>query len=184
MADMRVGNAKVMFVPDFMILVQKQRNTFLAVKGGLREMGFDYSLLFPAKLRAATTNTTNCFFTLAEARHRIKNSDDCADHAVRLESTGADTMWQNRRGQRGMKPRMDSDLSAVPDLKQRIRERRSALWQAAALSVADYCSSPDIPGSPSSDGGSSIATRLSVYIHIFLRIYPADIRHYYLNSSI
>ncbi|KAJ1126335.1 hypothetical protein NDU88_004743 [Pleurodeles waltl] len=98
MADMRVGNAKVMFFPDYMITVQRQRNKFLAVKRRLREMGFTYSLLFPAKHHVVTTNTT-CIVTPEEAWQWIDNSDDCADHAVRQDSTGENTMQWNRRGQ-------------------------------------------------------------------------------------
>ncbi|KAJ1173765.1 hypothetical protein NDU88_005591 [Pleurodeles waltl] len=46
---------------------------------------------------------------------------------------------------------MDRDLPAVPDLEQKIQDRRSALQQAAALSSAGRCSSPIVPDSPYSD---------------------------------
>ncbi|KAJ1097154.1 hypothetical protein NDU88_002281 [Pleurodeles waltl] len=94
-----VGNAKVMFFPNYMITVQKQRSNFLAVKLRLSGMGFTYSLLFPAKLRVVTTNTTRFFVTPEEAWHWIENSDDCADCLMRLESAGEDTLRRNRRGQ-------------------------------------------------------------------------------------
>ncbi|KAJ1215971.1 hypothetical protein NDU88_003577 [Pleurodeles waltl] len=38
-----------------------------------------------------------------------------------------------------MKRQMDRDLSAVPDLEQRIQEQRNVLQQAVALSTARYC---------------------------------------------
>ncbi|KAJ1096397.1 hypothetical protein NDU88_001539 [Pleurodeles waltl] len=62
-----------------------------------------------------------------------------------------------------MKTCRGRDLPVVPDLEQRLQERRSALQRAAVPSGVGRCSGPDAPDSPSSDGESSVATWPSVH---------------------
>ncbi|KAJ1169838.1 hypothetical protein NDU88_001726 [Pleurodeles waltl] len=69
MAEVRVGSVKMMFLPDYTIAVQQQCNNFLAVKRHLREMGFAYSLLFPARLRVVDAGTMHFLTTPEEAWH-------------------------------------------------------------------------------------------------------------------
>ncbi|KAJ1164016.1 hypothetical protein NDU88_004463 [Pleurodeles waltl] len=96
LAEVRVSSAKVMFFPNYMIAVQ--RNNFLAVKRRLRDLGFAYSLLFPARLRVVAAYTTHFFTTPEEAWHWTESSDNCATRSVRLEPTGDSSSQQNRRG--------------------------------------------------------------------------------------
>ncbi|KAJ1202299.1 hypothetical protein NDU88_006099 [Pleurodeles waltl] len=65
--EVRMDSAKEMFFPDYTIAVQRQRNSFLAVKWNLREMRFTYSLLFPEKLLVVATDSTHFFTTPEEA---------------------------------------------------------------------------------------------------------------------
>ncbi|KAJ1144982.1 hypothetical protein NDU88_011274 [Pleurodeles waltl] len=60
---MRVGNATVMFFPDYTVAVQKQHNNFLAVKRHRRELGLTYSLLFLARLRVVADGAAYFFST-------------------------------------------------------------------------------------------------------------------------
>ncbi|KAJ1166355.1 hypothetical protein NDU88_006759 [Pleurodeles waltl] len=116
-----------MFFPDYTIAVQKQRNTFLEVKRRLHKMGFNYSLLFPANLHVVADNTTHFFNTPEEAWHWIEGSIVRTTRSAQLEKTREDSSQRNRRGQCRLKPQIDRDFSAVPDLEQRIQERRYAL---------------------------------------------------------
>lgn len=56
-----------MLFPDFSIETQKLRNSFDAVKAGLRSKGIKYSVLFPAKLRVIDGETVRFFTSPKEA---------------------------------------------------------------------------------------------------------------------
>ncbi|KAJ1100885.1 hypothetical protein NDU88_005960 [Pleurodeles waltl] len=122
MAEVWVESAKVMFFPAYMIAVQKQRNNFLAVKQHLHEMGFAYSLLFPAKPGVVAADTTLFFTTPEDSWRWIESSDNCTTEPLRLELTRDDNTRRHRRGQHRMKTQTDGDLPTVPDLEQRIQE--------------------------------------------------------------
>ncbi|KAJ1135334.1 hypothetical protein NDU88_001774 [Pleurodeles waltl] len=77
---------------------------------------------------------------------------------MRSGQPGGIDVRRNRGGRRRMKVRPGVGPPAVPDLEQRIQERRSAVQQALALSGAVRCSSTGSPGSVSSDGESSVVT--------------------------
>ncbi|KAJ1175869.1 hypothetical protein NDU88_001154 [Pleurodeles waltl] len=90
MAEVRMNSAKVMFFPDYTIAVQKQLNGFLAVKQHLREMGFAYSLLFPAKLLVVAADSRHFFTSPEEAWGWIESYDNCATRPLWLELPGDD----------------------------------------------------------------------------------------------
>ena len=46
----KCDNATVRFFPDFTMQVQQQRRSFFEIKKRLREQGYKYAMLFPAKL--------------------------------------------------------------------------------------------------------------------------------------
>ncbi|KAJ1140441.1 hypothetical protein NDU88_006793 [Pleurodeles waltl] len=146
-----------MFFPDYTVAVQKQRNSFLAVKQDLCEMEFTYSLLFPAKLSVVTADTTHFFATTEEAWHWIETSDGGATSSLRLELPGGSAAWR-RRGQRRIRAQKVGNLPAVPDLEQRIQERHNALQQAAVLSNIELYTSLEGQGSHFSNGERSAVT--------------------------
>ncbi|KAJ1200957.1 hypothetical protein NDU88_004775 [Pleurodeles waltl] len=147
-----------MFFPDYTIAVQKQHNSFLVVNRCLRELGLAYSLLFPARLRVVAAGTMHFFATPEEAWHWIESRDGGAAHPTWSGLPGGGGSWQSQGGQRRMKTHPGVGPPAVPDLEQRIWERRNAVQRAAALSSVGCCSSPGTPGSVSSDGESSVVT--------------------------
>ncbi|KAJ1161739.1 hypothetical protein NDU88_002220 [Pleurodeles waltl] len=57
----QVEGGNTTFFPDFTLVVQTQRATFLEVKRALREEGLRYSLLFPSKLKVILDGTTHFF---------------------------------------------------------------------------------------------------------------------------
>ncbi|KAJ1171566.1 hypothetical protein NDU88_003427 [Pleurodeles waltl] len=63
--DRTMDNHKVRIFPDFSREVQKQRATFSAAKQKLSQLGLQYGMMFPAKLRVVTKEGTQ-FFTTAE----------------------------------------------------------------------------------------------------------------------
>ncbi|KAJ1160495.1 hypothetical protein NDU88_000997 [Pleurodeles waltl] len=86
----QVDSAKVMFISDSTIAVQKRclENTFLAVKRRLHELGLGYSLLFPAKLPVLANNTTHFFATPEEVWSWLEGFSGHTNRTTRLERVG------------------------------------------------------------------------------------------------
>ncbi|KAJ1158428.1 hypothetical protein NDU88_011116 [Pleurodeles waltl] len=55
-----------MVFPDYSKEVQSRRNTFLALKRKLRQVGMTYAMIFPARLRVISQGITLFFNTLQE----------------------------------------------------------------------------------------------------------------------
>ncbi|KAJ1152123.1 hypothetical protein NDU88_004900 [Pleurodeles waltl] len=100
MVEVRIGSAKVMFFLDYTMAVQKQRNNVLVVKRHLREMGYTYSLLFPAKVCVVTADTTHFFVTSVEAWLWLESSDGDAESLLRSELQRGGATQRHCRGQR------------------------------------------------------------------------------------
>ncbi|CAJ0965631.1 unnamed protein product [Ranitomeya imitator] len=67
MEDLTAGGQKIAIYPDYSAAVQKQRMKFTGVKRRLRELGVQYSVMFPAKLRLVAFNKTHFFLTPEDA---------------------------------------------------------------------------------------------------------------------
>lgn len=57
MEALRFEGSHLMIFPDFSVETQKQRKSFDHVKQALRQRGFKYSMLFPARLRVQDGET-------------------------------------------------------------------------------------------------------------------------------
>ncbi|KAJ1173646.1 hypothetical protein NDU88_005473 [Pleurodeles waltl] len=93
-------------------------------------MGFAYSLLFPARLWVVAADTMHLFVTPEEAWHWLESPGARAARLTRTVSTKNDHIQWNQRGNEDM---WGGDLPVVPNLDQRLQERRRALERAAAL---------------------------------------------------
>ena len=60
--QVKCDNAIIRFFPDFTFQVQQQRRNFLEVKKRLREDGYKYAMMFPAKLRVEGGGRVLFFF--------------------------------------------------------------------------------------------------------------------------
>lgn len=67
--DLLLDNATVRFFPDFTLRVQQERRTFDGVKRTLRELGLQYMMFYPARLKIIA-NRKSFFFTSPEEVHK------------------------------------------------------------------------------------------------------------------
>ncbi|XP_040286136.1 zinc finger protein 436-like [Bufo bufo] len=65
--DIKFENSRISFYPDFSSEVQKLRRQFTAVRACLREKGFRYAMLYPARLRIQDGDSVKFFTTPEEA---------------------------------------------------------------------------------------------------------------------
>lgn len=65
--ELRYNNSVIALFPDFSAALQKQRASFLHVKKRLRDMGVQYSMLFPAKLRVVHDERSHFFTSPSDA---------------------------------------------------------------------------------------------------------------------
>ncbi|KAG8539029.1 hypothetical protein GDO81_021584 [Engystomops pustulosus] len=63
------ANSRVSFYPDFSASVRKQRAQFTEVRARLRDKGYKYSMMYPAKLRIVDGQKTRFFTCPTEALH-------------------------------------------------------------------------------------------------------------------
>ncbi|KAJ1208427.1 hypothetical protein NDU88_003813 [Pleurodeles waltl] len=98
LAEVWVDCAKVMFFPEYTLVVQRQRNSFLSANQRLQELGLAYYLLFPAKLCVVAAGTMHFFATPEEAWHWIENPDGRTAHLMRPKQLESSSVWENRGG--------------------------------------------------------------------------------------
>ncbi|KAJ1144598.1 hypothetical protein NDU88_010896 [Pleurodeles waltl] len=113
------------------LLPEKQRATFRDAKQNLRQLGLQYGMLFPAKLRVVSKDSTQ-FFTTAE---EVWQWLDLLPH----EGNGPPTQGPEHGRRRGTKRNTARIVNSPSPLEIRT-ERRKAMEAAASLSGSDRVS--------------------------------------------
>ena len=72
MGEITVNGSRIHIFEDFSQAVEKRRREFSEVKKSLKDLGAEYSLLFPATLRVSHANKTQFFKTVDEAKRYVE----------------------------------------------------------------------------------------------------------------
>ena len=174
--DIRIGDAKIMFFPDYTLAVQHQRNSFMKVKRKLREINYRYSLLFPARLRVEAQGKTHFFEDPQHVWDWLESIGHGADSPPPEEE--ADSSRSAAEPGRRRRPRMKRRMypKSTPHLEQMIKERQESLRAAESLTVHR---SPERIGTDSdtsaSDKGSYATWPSSIDGNTLPRVTPQSV---------
>ena len=156
--EILVENTKIMLFPDYTLAVQHQRNSFIVVKRKLRELGFQYSLLFPAKLRVVAHSKTHFFDDpklagdwLETLGHNVVTTQNKSTASSRPKN-------QKRNTQRQRPSRSPGSPNQKPQLEQIIADRRKAIQLATYMAKNNSSDEGESVGGASRDVGSSTGT--------------------------
>ena len=156
----KIENSSVMIFPDYTAAVQQQRATFLGVKRRLRELGYKYALLFPAKLRVQALGRTFFFEDPKETWDWLEKLD--ADPES-VKSEGRRRGPRRTRLKREKKQtRKRAHNTPSPPLGQVLAAQQEALMTAAAFGAnrdppeeAENTSEDDVTSNSSSTSNIS-----------------------------
>ncbi|KAJ1116108.1 hypothetical protein NDU88_004327 [Pleurodeles waltl] len=142
--------------------VQRQQNSFLAVKRHLRGLEVRYSLLFPAWQQVVSEGFTHFFDTPESELKWLKSTGQWRGRKPQLTQEVIHVSMGNHRHRRKSGQRHPPSPRAVPNLEQIIKELRQAKKQGC-YSCRDFSTEDDtarIPGDESSTWPSRLKSKV------------------------